>query len=158
MDIAELEKILRLLRDNEVSKFELQREGTTLRVSRTGMSERGLMAGAQSVELEPAIISPVNGQGPGVASGRQGAAEAAHLFKVESPIVGTFYRKPSPDAEAFVKEGARVAKGDTLCIVEAMKLMNEIEAPCSGVVERILLEDGQVVEFGEVLFLINTQV
>ncbi|NDC38170.1 MAG: hypothetical protein EBZ48_08975 [Proteobacteria bacterium] len=69
-------------------------------------------------------------------------------------MVGTFYRKPSPDAEPFVKEGDRVSKGATLCIIEAMKVMNEIDAPCDGVIEKILPSEGEVVEFGEVLFLI----
>ena len=77
------------------------------------------------------------------------------MVKVESPIVGTFYRKSSPDADAFVSVGASVSKGDTLCIIEAMKLMNEIEAPCSGTVEKILASDSQVVEFGESLFFIR---
>jgi acetyl-CoA carboxylase biotin carboxyl carrier protein len=75
--------------------------------------------------------------------------------KVESPIVGTFYRRASPDAELFVKEGDIVSKGDTLCIIEAMKLMNEIEATTSGRLVKILGTDGQVVEFGETLFLID---
>jgi acetyl-CoA carboxylase biotin carboxyl carrier protein len=79
----------------------------------------------------------------------------AHFVKVESPIVGTFYRKPSPDSDVFVKEGSSVKKGDTLCIIEAMKLMNEIDAPCDGRVEKILLSEGHVVEFGEALFYIN---
>ena len=84
-----------------------------------------------------------------------GASINPNLKKVESPIVGTFYRKPSPDAPSFVKEGDRVKKGSTLCIIEAMKVMNEIDAPCDGVVEKIFPTEGEVVEFGEVLFLIN---
>jgi acetyl-CoA carboxylase biotin carboxyl carrier protein len=80
-----------------------------------------------------------------------------HFVKVISPIVGTFYRRPSPDAEAFVKEGEWVKKDQTLCIVEAMKLMNEIPAPVDGRIEKVLLTDSQVVEFGEVLFWINPQ-
>jgi acetyl-CoA carboxylase biotin carboxyl carrier protein len=79
------------------------------------------------------------------------------LVKMESPIVGTFYRKPSPEARPFVEEGDRVTKGQTLCIVEAMKLMNEIESPTSGVIEKVCVGDGTVVEFGEVLFLIRSE-
>ena len=78
-----------------------------------------------------------------------------NFFSVESPIVGTFYRKSSPEADAFVEVGSKVKKGDTLCIVEAMKLMNEIESPIDGTIEEILIEDSQVVEFGENLFSIN---
>jgi acetyl-CoA carboxylase biotin carboxyl carrier protein len=81
--------------------------------------------------------------------------DLGRYVKVESPIVGTFYRRASPDAELFVKEGDIVSKGDTLCIIEAMKLMNEIEATTSGRLVKILSSDGQVVEFGETLFLID---
>jgi acetyl-CoA carboxylase biotin carboxyl carrier protein len=84
--------------------------------------------------------------------------DLGRYVKVESPIVGTFYRKPSPDADMFVKEGDTVSKGDTLCIIEAMKLMNEIEAPTSGKIVKILGVEGQVIEFGEVLFLIDPAV
>ncbi|MCL4135957.1 UNVERIFIED_CONTAM: hypothetical protein GTU68_005426 [Idotea baltica] len=83
------------------------------------------------------------------------ATATSNFHKVESPIVGTFYRKPSPDAEPFASIGKTVKKGDTLCIVEAMKLMNEIEADKDGIIEEVLVEDGSVVEFGEALFLIR---
>ncbi|MBX7138241.1 MAG: acetyl-CoA carboxylase biotin carboxyl carrier protein [Oligoflexia bacterium] len=153
MDITELEQILKLLRQNEVTKFELQREGTTLRISRAG-NETAQSVSPAAIRIEPAIVGAANGQ-VGMQQQAAAAAEDSGFVKVESPIVGTFYRKPSPDAEPFVKEGDRVSKGDTLCIVEAMKLMNEIDAPCDGVIQRVMLSDGHVVEFGEVLFLIN---
>jgi acetyl-CoA carboxylase biotin carboxyl carrier protein len=84
--------------------------------------------------------------------------DLGRYVKVESPIVGTFYRKPSPDAEPFVKEGDSISKGSTLCIIEAMKLMNEIESPASGKIVKVFGTEGQVVEFGEVLFLIDPAV
>lgn len=156
MDIDELEQILKLLRQNDVTKFELQREGVTLRLSRAGQLE--VQAGSQrTVELEPAIQHLANGSAAPAGHSAPRAAESDRFVKVESPIVGTFYRKPAPDAEPFVKEGSRISKGETLCIVEAMKLMNEIESPVGGVIEKILLSDGQVVEFGEVLFLISPE-
>lgn len=155
MDISELEQILKLLRQNDVTKFELQREGLTLRLSRAGQIEVQTVP-ARHLELEPAIQHLSNGNATaGAVPSSARNEELDRFFKVESPIVGTFYRKPAPDADPFVKEGTRVGKGDTLCIVEAMKLMNEIEAPISGVVEKVLLSDGQVVEFGEILFLIS---
>lgn len=155
MDINLLEQILSLLKRNEVSDFELQHEGTWLKLSRAQLTVQAATA-PHGLTLEPAIV----GQGAeslGTAGGRGGAV-ADHLTKVESPIVGTFYRRPSPDSEPFVKEGDRIKKGDTLCIIEAMKLMNEIESPASGRIEKILLNDGQVVEYGEVLFLLNPDV
>jgi acetyl-CoA carboxylase biotin carboxyl carrier protein len=109
------------------------------------------------VDLVPAVqhaavpvVAASNGNGVQEDLGR--------YVKVESPIVGSFYRKPSPDAEPFVKEGDVVSKGCTLCIIEAMKLMNEIESPTSGKVVKVLGAEGQVVEFGEVLFLIDPAV
>lgn len=154
MDISELEQILKLLRQNDVTKFELQREGVTLRLSRAGQLEV-TTASARPVELEPAIHQQYANGSIASAPAAARAEDDSRFVKVESPIVGTFYRKPSPYADPFVKEGSRVNKGDTLCIVEAMKLMNEIESPSGGVIEKVLLGDGQVVEFGEVLFLIS---
>jgi len=157
MEISELEQILRLLKQNDVTKFELVRDGMTVRLSRASGFEGAPVGVARRVEIEPAIVGTSNGQ-PTAAHIPVNANDKFHdpnLVKVESPIVGTFYRKPSPDADVFVDIGDQVKKGDTLCIVEAMKLMNEIEAPCSGKIEKVLLNDGQVVEFGEVLFLIS---
>ena len=154
MDIKELQEIISILKENDVLDFELVQDGTTIKLSR---GQRAVMASAQTPgyvvqEVQPAILNVANGSAASIP-----VANAAddHLRKVESPIVGTFYRKPSPDAENFVKIGDQVKKGDTLCIIEAMKLMNEIESPCDGRLEKILLDDGQVVEFGETLFLIN---
>jgi len=153
MDIGELEQILKLLRANDVREFELQREGVTLKLARGAVMEAH-SAGTQIVRVEPAVPHAFNGQTVHHAQAAP-TEDDSRFVKVESPIVGTFYRKPSPDAEPFVREGSQVKKGDTLCIVEAMKLMNEIEAPSDGKVEKILLSDGQVVEFGEVLFLLS---
>ena len=89
----------------------------------------------------------------GAAAGEAEAAPEGQLVK--APMVGTFYRSPSPDAKAFVEVGQAVKKGDTICIVEAMKLMNEIETDVSGVVKAILVENGQPVEYGQPLFLIG---
>jgi acetyl-CoA carboxylase biotin carboxyl carrier protein len=109
------------------------------------------------MELVPAVQQVAV---PVVASGNGNGAQEdlGRYVKVESPIVGSFYRRPSPDAEPFVKEGDVISKGSTLCIIEAMKLMNEIESPTSGKVVKIMGAEGQVVEFGEVLFLIDPAV
>ena len=160
MDIHELEQIIRLLKENEISEFELDDNGVKIRLTR-GRKEY--------VQLGQPLQAPSEAQASAVmqsyfipASATPALEESKeevlpeNLVKVESPIVGTFYRKPSPDAEAFVSEGQIVKRGQTLCIIEAMKIMNEIESPCSGRIERIFLQDGQVVEFGEKLFLINT--
>lgn len=153
MEIKDLEQILSILKNTDISEFELDHDGTHLKLSRGVRQVVAAHApvGAFSVESAVGAVVPA-------AESKAAAPDTSHLTKVQSPIVGTFYRKPSPDAENFVKEGDVVKKGDTLCIIEAMKLMNEIDAPCDGRIEKILLTDGKVVEFGETLFLINPNV
>ncbi|MFN4896690.1 MAG: acetyl-CoA carboxylase biotin carboxyl carrier protein [Pseudomonadota bacterium] len=155
MDIKDIEHIIKMLKQNEVTEFELEQEGTRVKLSRTPAG--GFLHAETRVDVVPAVqqmavpvVAASNGNGVQEDLGR--------YVKVESPIVGSFYRKPSPDAEPFVKEGDVVSKGSTLCIVEAMKLMNEIESPTSGKVVKVLGSEGQVVEFGEVLFLIDPAV
>jgi len=151
MDIKDIENIIKMLKQNEVTEFELQQGDTRFKLCRT-------TAGTYAhTEARYELVPAVQGVPPLAAPSHTTAAQedVGRFVKVESPIVGTFYRKPSPDAEFFVKEGDTVSKGDTLCIVEAMKLMNEIEAPTSGKVVKILGLEGQVIEFGEVLFLID---
>ena len=150
MDIKDIENIIKILKQNEVTEFELSQEGTTIKLS------RATAGGYAHVESRMEVIPAVQMSMPVAAAGAAAVQEDLGRFvKVESPLVGTFYRKPSPDAEMFVKEGDSVSKGQTLCIVEAMKLMNEIESPTSGRIVKILSTEGQVVEFGEVLFLID---
>lgn len=160
MNIEELEQILKILKQNDVSEFEFDNDGVRIRLSRGALvASVAPKAHGGHVELEPAIALGQNQNGQQAPNPAKAPGEdLSHLFKVESPIVGTFYRKPSPDSEPFVREGAVVKKGDTLCIVEAMKLMNEIESPISGKIEKVLITDTQVVEFGEVLFLISPSV
>lgn len=163
MKIEELEQIIRILKQNEVNEFEFDNDGVRIRLTRGGQITGSVARnnGNGVIDIEPAIIGSRLNEQADVPSGESSARpeeDTSHLVKVESPIVGTFYRKPSPDSDLFAAEGQVVKKGDTLCIIEAMKLMNEIEAPCAGRIEKICLDDAQVVEFGEVLFLINPNV
>jgi len=158
MDIKDLQHIITVLKQNEVTEFELDYDGMKVKLARGTSPGVVMHAAPRPAEIQPAIVPPVNGQGAVNGAGAEPAKQIPSNFvKVESPIVGTFYRRPSPDADPFCREGDRVKKGDTICIVEAMKVMNEIEAPCGGTVEKVLLSDGNVVEFGEVLFVINPQ-
>ena len=158
MDTKEIEQILAILKQNDVTEFELTRGDTHIKLTRSPRFLPAPASSGQAVTLEPAILGAGGAHAP--ANQDVGAAPqpSGDMFRVESPLVGTFYRKPSPDADVYVSEGDQVKKGDTLCIVEAMKLMNEIEAPIAGRIERILPGDGEVVEFGEVLFLIKPAV
>ncbi len=164
MEIKELEQLLNIIKHSDVSEFELDRDGVHLKITRgprINVTSAHPLGHSGSAVVEQAIL----GVGQTQASIPNGLPQAVaapamnpNFVKVESPIVGTFYRKPSPDAESFVKEGDRVKKGDTLCIIEAMKMMNEIESPCAGKIEKIILTDGKVVEYGEILFLIDPAV
>ncbi|MCB0328325.1 MAG: acetyl-CoA carboxylase biotin carboxyl carrier protein [Bdellovibrionales bacterium] len=157
MDIKDLEQIVKILKENGVTEFELEQENTHIKLSRGQLQPTHALL-PQSVDAPaylPQPMLPHTAPATGAPAVPQAVDEYAGYHKVESPIVGTFYRRPSPDAEPFVREGDVVKKGMTLCIIEAMKLMNEIEAPISGRVTRVLPEDSQVVEFGELLILID---
>lgn len=148
--MAPIEELIAALEKHGLSEIEVEAKGTKFRVAR---------------QLGGAPVSSFVAHAPvsHVASGSKKEPEAPsesmeRLKKITSPFVGTFYRSPSPEAESYVQEGGRVKKGDTLCIVEAMKLMNEIESEFSGKIVSILVENGQPVEFGEPLFLIDPTV
>lgn len=150
MDIKDIEQILKVLKQSDIVDFELVQGGTRIRLS------RGTPAVASAGGTFASPVTTVMIPSEGVVGAAAAEAESS-LVKVISPMVGTFYRKPSPDAEPFAREGDRVTKGQTLCILEAMKLMNEIDAPVSGVLSKILVGDSQVAEFGEVLMLIQPE-
>lgn len=156
MNTKDIKNIIDILKDTDVTEFELEQDGTTIKILRKQEEQVSYIAAPTApVVVQESIPASAPAASIATATAEAPIAENPNLVKVESPIVGTFYEKPSPDAEPFATVGKKVKKGDTLCIVEAMKLMNEIESPCDGVIEKILLEDSQVVEFGEVLFLIN---
>ena len=134
-------------------EVEIRIGATRLRVSR-GPSASALPPAAAPVA--PAPAAPAAPPGEAAPDGADPGAEDANLTTVPSPMVGTFYRRPRPDAEPFVNPGDRVQPGQVVCIIEAMKLMNNIEAEAAGVVEEILPEDGAPVQFGDPLFVLRT--
>lgn len=163
MNLEELEQIIRILKQNDVTEFELENDGVHIRLAR-GQKLVSVQNGSHASvsHVEPAISGftpPAPAPSASTAAAPSSGADPYEgMIKVESPIVGTFYRRPSPDAEPYATEGKNVKKGDTLCIIEAMKIMNEIEAPVSGKIVKVMLSDSQVVEFGEVLFIIDPRV
>ena len=163
-DLALLKELLALLDASSATTIEIRRGFTTYRVSR----EAGGGGGAAYV-AGPAALAGHRGPPASAVAGDLGAAGAAaeesgggapeaRLLEVKSPMVGTFYRSPEPGAEPYVKAGSRISVGQTLCIIEAMKIMNELESEVSGVVREILVEDAQPVEFGQVLFRVEPSV
>ena len=161
-DLALLKELLALLDASSATTIEIRRGFTTYRVSRE--SGHGATAYVGAPFAAPMMAGAVTAGGvspaPPPAGGGGAAAGTAgtRLLEVKSPMVGTFYRSPEPGAEPYAKVGSRVATGQTLCIIEAMKIMNELESEVSGVVREILVEDAQPVEFGQVLFRVEPSV
>ena len=160
MEFDDIEKILALVREHELAEFELERDGLKLRVRK---SQPGGPAQMQMVMPPPAIAHhhqppPSTPQATGPASAPTPAPtdEELELAVVKSPIVGTFYRTPEPGAPAFVEVGQRVKKDQVLCIIEAMKLMNEITSEYDGEIVSVYVENGKPVQYGERLFAIKT--
>jgi acetyl-CoA carboxylase biotin carboxyl carrier protein len=149
LQIDEIGRILEMLRENGVTEFRLEREGEKFTVRRGSENPQVVTFAPAAQVAAPIVYQEAIAEAPAaVASGKK-------LHEVRSPMVGTFYRKPSPDAEAYVSVGSSVKKGSVLCIVEAMKLMNEIESDITGKIAEVCLEDGQMAEYGEVLFRIE---
>ena len=155
MNLDDVREILALMRENGLSEFEIEKEGLRLRLRKE--SATGAVAAAPAIVAAgvPAAPSPVAVPAHPAAPVESGAAEV-ELAVVKSPIVGTFYRSPEPGASSFVDIGTTVKKGQVLCIIEAMKLMNEIDSEFDGEIVNIYIENGQPVQYGERLFAIRT--
>jgi acetyl-CoA carboxylase biotin carboxyl carrier protein len=141
MEIDDLKELIDLLKETDITELQFEKDGSKVRIKRERM-------------LSPMEIQ-VQKFGGLQEKGISEAEEETRLITITSPIVGTFYRASSPEAAPFVEVGSRVKKGQVLCIVEAMKLMNEIECEIDGTVIKVLVENGQPVEYGEPLFLIE---
>ncbi|UCQ54615.1 acetyl-CoA carboxylase biotin carboxyl carrier protein [Edwardsiella tarda] len=155
MDIRKIKKLIELVEESGIAELEISEGEESVRISRApAMASMPAMqpfyAAAPAVAPAPAAVAPAAVPAP---ADNGNAALSGHV--VRSPMVGTFYRTPSPEAKAFVEVGQQVNAGDPLCIVEAMKMMNQIEADKSGVVKAILVENGQPVEFDEPLVIIE---
>ncbi|MGE0354103.1 MAG: acetyl-CoA carboxylase biotin carboxyl carrier protein [Gemmatimonadales bacterium] len=153
MNISEIERLARLLRDSpEVGSIELRGWfGRGVVITRNGYAPTAAPAMVAHHAPAPAMHAPA-AEAP---RAEPAAAPASALKEIKSPMVGTFYRAPEPGAEPYVKVGSRVSAGQTVCIIEAMKIMNEIEAEITGVVREVCVEDTQPVEFGTVLFRVD---
>src|SRR5688500_237237 len=150
MDLEFIESLIRALDQSSLDSIEVERGGTRIRLSKTAPPAAPAAATAAVGTVgAPAAAPAASGEAPAP------AAPPSHLIDVRSPMVGTFYRSPAPDAPSYVERGSRVNKGDTLCIIEAMKLMNELESDVEGTVAEICVENAVPVEYGQVLFRID---
>ena len=151
MDLRKLKKLIDLVEESGISELELTEGEEKVRISRNSPNSHAMM---QPMHMQHMYAAPAGMPAPAAAPVEAAEPEIeGHVVK--SPMVGTFYRSPSPDAKAFVDVGSKVETGDTICIIEAMKLLNEIEADHTGVIKAILVENGQPVEYGEPLFVIG---
>ncbi|MDI1309009.1 MAG: acetyl-CoA carboxylase biotin carboxyl carrier protein [Methylotenera sp.] len=152
MDLRKLKKLIDLVEESGIAELELTEEGETVRISRNFTSSTPVQQHYANFAPAQYGVAP-QAQAPQTAVAEVPVVEEGHAVK--SPMVGSFYRSSSPDAKPFVEVGDTVSVGDTLCIIEAMKLLNEIESDKAGVVKKILVENGLAVEYGEPLFIIG---
>lgn len=144
MELEDIKALLELLKDSDVTELQVEKEGSKVKIRR----------GRFYTSVEFPQAGQVPGGSPQICH-EKGESEKERLITVTAPLVGTFYRAPNPETPPFVEVGSMVKKGQVLCIVEAMKLMNEIESEAEGQIVKILVDNGQPVEYGEPLFLIE---
>ena len=160
MDLDQIRSILDLVREHELSEFEIEHEGLRLKIRK---DVNGAHVVTHALPIMPAMAAPAaaaaapTAQLGGTAAPIADLGEEIELAVVKSPIVGTFYRSSEPGSASFVEIGSSVKKGDVLCIIEAMKLMNEIDSEYDGEIVNVYVENGQPVQYGERLFAIRTR-
>ncbi len=162
IDLEFLERLIRAIDESSLDSIEIERGGTRVRLAKT--PDFGQAPMAAPVQMAAALPAPaVAPQAPASPAAQVQESEAgpvepaptSTLVDIESPMVGTFYNAPAPDAPSYVDKGTRVDTGDTLCIIEAMKLMNELECEVAGTIVEICVENAQPVEYGQVLFRVD---
>lgn len=162
MNYSEVKRLVKLVESSDIHDLEYEeKDGARIRIRKADPAPVASVAAPASYVMEsPAAQAPAAATAPAASEPQpeqapQAIDAGANYHEVKSPMVGTFYRAPAPDAEAYVKVGDKVTNGQVLCIVEAMKLMNEIESDAAGRIVDVKVENGQPVEFGQVLFLID---
>jgi acetyl-CoA carboxylase biotin carboxyl carrier protein len=159
MDLSYVKKLIKLLSDSDVDEIEIEEEGKSIRLAKRANNPYGMYTGMPAVHIpvqpammQTAISAPIPQTQPTSAPAEPTQKK---LHEIKSPIVGTFYKAPAPDAAPFVEVGSVIQPGTVLCIVEAMKLMNEIESDVSGKIAKVAVENGRAVEYGQTLFLVE---
>jgi acetyl-CoA carboxylase biotin carboxyl carrier protein len=156
MDLSYIKKIIKLVENSSIDELELEEEGAKIKVARHRNSGVSMQtANPATVAISHTVPSPIPHGVEPAKPVTSSSPQETQYHEVRSPIVGTFYRAPAPDADPYVDIGQTVKVGTVLCIVEAMKLMNEIESDCEGRVVKIIAENGKPVEYNQVLFLVE---
>ena len=158
IDINKISRLIKIVSESDIAELELKEGEEQIKITRTtnAVSVPVSVPVAQAAFAAPAAAPVAPAEAPAAAPApAQDAAETVSGYVMKSPMVGTFYRRPSPDAQNFVEEGATVKEGATVCIIEAMKMMNQISADKAGVIKKILVADGETVEYDQPLFIIE---
>jgi len=158
IDINKISRLIKIVSESDIAELELKEGEEQIKITRTtnAVSVPVSVPVAQAAFAAPAAAPVAPAAAPAVTPApAQDATETVSGYVMKSPMVGTFYRRPSPDAQNFVEEGATVKEGATVCIIEAMKMMNQISADKSGVIKKILVADGETVEYDQPLFIIE---
>ncbi len=157
MDLKDIRKIVELMNEHGLSHFSLDKDEFSIELKKgtSGEDLKELLSSLPSVSAAPAQVAAAPVAAAPVLGAGAPAAEAPTGEEISSPMVGTFYRKPAPDAPEFINVGDTISEGQTLCIIEAMKVMNEIKAEKSGTITEICLEDGTPVQFGDALYRLS---
>ena len=148
MDLRKVKKLIELLEESGLSEIEITEGEDKVRITKGGKSSPEVKAIEATQEVEALSVTEPAGVNAQTKNNNS-------FHEIKAPMIGTFYQSPDPDSEAFVKVGDPINQGDTLCIIEAMKMMNKIETDISGTIERILVQNGDPVEFDQVLFLVS---
>ena len=154
IDIRKLKELVRLMVENDLSELDLKDQEETVTIKR-GVAGVPMVAAAPMVMPRAVAAGPSVDAEAGDAAGTAGAASDAGLIAIESPMVGTFYSAANPESPPFVQVGAAVSSGTVVCLIEAMKVFNEIKSEVAGTIERVLVNSGDAVEFGQKLFLVR---
>ena len=155
MDLRKIKKLIELLDESGIAELEVTEGEESVRISRYGASPPLVQASAPAPALYPTGVPAAPDNAPASPSAPVEERAPASGFEIEAPMVGTMYRAPSPGAPPFVEVGSRISAGDVVCIIEAMKILNQIESEVGGVVQEILVENGQAVEFGQTLMIVE---
>jgi acetyl-CoA carboxylase biotin carboxyl carrier protein len=155
LDLKDIKELIALMRKNDLSVFKLEREGMKVTLKRGNDFQPVISTTSFTPSAAAATLPSLSSQSAGSSSSATSAANTEKLHEITSPMVGTFYASPSPDAPAYVKQGQEVDENSVVCIVEAMKVMNEIKAECRGTIVEMVAENGKPVQFGQVLYRVR---
>ena len=156
MDITLLKKLIKVVETSNITEFSVQEGDLKVRISKNSKSAQIISPSANyQMPVAPSNVENTTSEQSKTEAAKSAAEVSENLHEIKSPIVGTFYRAPAPDADPYIQVGDSISEGNVLCIVEAMKLMNEIESDTSGKIVKILVDDGTPVEYNQPLFLIK---